>query len=75
MGALSQDALTADSIKTALGFTPADTEDVNQLSAEKVSLPMNGETPVHGTAGQFAISDGVGGITWLTLTNVAEVGA
>ena len=27
------------------------------------------------TAGQFAVADGKGGITWMTLTNVAEEGA
>ena len=41
----------------------------------KVSLPMSGETPIYGTSGQFALSDGSGGIVWKTLTNVSEEGA
>lgn len=42
----------------------------------KVQLPnaSNGE-PDKGVQGQFAVSDGHGGITWLSLTNVREVGA
>lgn len=37
-----------------------------------------GYTPVdgrNGTSGQFAVSDGKGGIAWVSLTNVGEVGA
>ena len=34
--------------------------------------PLNGSG---GTSGQFAVSDGNGGITWVSLTNVGEVGA
>ncbi len=37
-----------------------------------------GYTPLRGsggTAGQFAVSDGSGGISWLSLSNVGEVGA
>lgn len=47
------------------------------VTAENISKAL-GYTPVNGsggTAGQFAVSDGNGGIAWLSLTNVGEVGA
>ena len=47
---------------TGLGIAAQDTT---------VSLPSSG----NGTAGQFAVSDGAGGINWVSLTNVAEEGA
>lgn len=40
----------------------------------KVNMPKDSNgTVVNGTAGQFAISDGEGGISWLTVTNGNEV--
>lgn len=42
------------------------------LSA-KVTLPTSNGTPNHGTAGQFAVSDGNGGIMWKTLVEAEEV--
>lgn len=41
--------------------------DVDSLESGKVSLPVADATPNYGTAGQFAVSDGNGGITWKTL--------
>lgn len=41
--------------------------------AEKVSLPKLASGIDHGTAGQFAVSDGMGGIMWKTLFEVEEV--
>ena len=42
-------------------------------AALKVSLPVESGTPFYGTVGQFAISDGNGGIAWKTLHEVQEV--
>lgn len=47
------------------------------VTTENITKAL-GYTPVNGsggTAGQFAVSDGNGGIAWLSLTNVGEVGA
>lgn len=49
------------------------TEDVNKLSEEKVALPKTGTSVDHGTAGQFAVSDGNGGIVWKTLVEAEAV--
>lgn len=47
---------------------------ISKLQAQSVSLPSDTAGTVnHGTAGQFAVSDGNGGISWITLTNAAEV--
>ena len=47
-------------------------EELNEFS-NKVSLPTSGDTRDYGTAGQFAVSDGKGGIMWRTLHVVEEV--
>lgn len=55
------------------GVTPLDAEHLNhmeqgisQLSEGKVSLPKAEDgTAIPGTAGWYAVSDGVGGITWV----------
>lgn len=47
-----------------------------EVTKESIGQAL-GYTPVDGsggTEGQFAVSDGQGGITWVTLPNVAEVG-
>ena len=46
---------------------------INELSQEKMNLPQDNGTPNHGTAGQFAVSDGKGGIMWKTLVEAEEV--
>lgn len=48
-------------------------EDVGNLESGKVSLPVTNSTPNYGTAGQFAVSDGNGGITWKTLVEAEGV--
>ena len=40
---------------------------------KKVSLPSTGNGTDHGTVGQFAVSDGTGGIRWKTIPNAEEV--
>lgn len=60
--------------ETALYLTPDTEVDLSQYATKtelegKVALPSSG----NGTAGQFAISDGNGGITWLTVVNGNEV--
>lgn len=47
--------------------------DVDALESNKVSLPMANSAPDPGTAGQFAVSDGNGGITWKTLAEAEGV--
>ena len=44
-----------------------------ELAAQELTLPMSNGTPNHGTAGQFAVSDGIGGIMWKTLVEAEEV--
>ena len=46
---------------------------VQKCENEKLSLPQSNGTPNHGTAGQFAVSDGKGGIMWKTLVEAEEV--
>ena len=55
--------LTAEGIKSALGYTPANEAAVSRLSEEKVNKPTSG----NGTAGQFLTSDGNGGTMWVSL--------
>ena len=43
------------------------------LVDEKVVLPKSAGVVDHGTAGQFAVSDGNGGIMWKTLVEAEEV--
>ena len=46
---------------------------INALTEEKMNLPQENGAPNHGTAGQFAVSDGMGGIMWKTLVEAEEV--
>lgn len=48
-------------------------QSIEQLFEQKINLPQENGTPNHGTAGQFAISDGKGGIVWKTLVEAEEV--
>lgn len=48
-------------------------ERYNQLSEAKATLPMENGVVSYGIAGQFAVSDGQGGITWKTLVEAEEV--
>ena len=59
----SDATVTTDSIKNALGYTPADAKVVSQISEDKVNKPTSG----NGTAGQFLTADGNGGTAWVTL--------
>lgn len=52
--------ITSSNVTTALGFTPANTSNVLTKSS-------------NGSVGQFAVSDGQGGVTWLSMTNAEEV--
>lgn len=47
--------------------------ELTEALTEKVSLPKLASGIDHGTAGQFAVSDGMGGIMWKTLFEVEEV--
>lgn len=44
-----------------------------KLSEDKIALPKENGVIVQGTVGQFAVSDGKGGITWKTLAEAEEV--
>lgn len=48
---------------------------LDRLLDNKINLPIeeNGNV-IHGAAGQFAVSDGTGGITWVTIVDGDEVG-
>lgn len=48
-------------------------EKITALTEEKMNLPQENGAPNYGTAGQFAISDGKGGITWKTLVEAEAV--
>ena len=52
--------LTSTNVTTALGYTPANKDNILTKSS-------------NGTAGQFAVSDGLGGVTWVTMVNGEEV--
>ncbi len=46
---------------------------ITELAEDKVALPVSNEGVDHGTAGQFAVSDGKGGIVWKTLVEAEAV--
>lgn len=73
------DALYVDTSLTISGKAAdakATGDALRSLSEEKVALPKDESgNAAPGTAGQFAVSDGNGGIKWETFTNVSEVGA
>lgn len=48
-------------------------EEIARQNTVKVALPQSNGVTEHGTAGQFAVSDGKGGIVWKTLVEVEEV--
>lgn len=49
-------------------------EEFDKLSEDKVDLPKDADgKPLNGTVGQFATSDGNGGIAWVTVQNGSEV--
>lgn len=47
--------------------------EINNINDKKINLPETDGTVNYGTAGQFAVSDGAGGITWQTINNGDEV--
>lgn len=54
---------------TELNYTDGLTSNIQAQLDSKLSLPSSG----NGTAGQFVVSDGNGGTTWLTVVNGNEV--
>lgn len=48
-------------------------KEIEALCLNKVSLPVSDEGVGAGTAGQFAVSDGMGGIMWKNLVEAEEV--
>lgn len=48
-------------------------EENAKLSEDKIALPKENGVVNQGTVGQFAVSDGKGGITWKTLIEAEEV--
>lgn len=48
-------------------------EEKETWNDKKINLPETDGTVNYGTAGQFAVSDGAGGITWQTINNGDEV--
>lgn len=55
---------------SALPFADAG---INNINDKKINLPETDGTVNYGTVGQFAVSDGAGGITWQTINNGDEV--
>lgn len=58
--------------KVAELSTTVDTK-LSELAAQELSLPKSAGVVDHGTTGQFAVSDGMGGIMWKTLVEAEEV--
>lgn len=58
--------------KVAELATTVDTQ-IAELAAQELTLPKSAGVVDHGTAGQFAVSDGMGGIMWKTLVEAEEV--
>jgi hypothetical protein len=48
-------------------------EEMSVLEQNKLSIQLTDGIPNYGTAGQFAVSDGKGGIVWKTLVEAEEV--
>lgn len=46
---------------------------IETVSVEKITMPKSGEVIDHGFTGQFAVSDGKGGIIWKTLVEAEAV--
>jgi hypothetical protein len=65
--------LQLDSTLTKAGYA-ADAKATGDAVRSFVSYPKTEDgTPNHGTEGQFAVSDGKGGIEWLTVGDGNEV--
>ena len=59
--------------RTAIYLTPDENTDLSDYATkEELNGKLDAPSSV-GTAGQFAVSDGKGGITWLTVVNGNEV--
>lgn len=69
---LTQEGMAADAkaVGDAIG---ALSEEILALDLNKVSFPVNEGGVDTGTAGQFAVSDGKGGIVWKTLVEAEGV--
>ena len=48
-------------------------EQISEDISVKISLPVIGSIADNGATGQFAVSDGKGGITWKTLVEAEAV--
>lgn len=60
-----------EEIKTSGGG--ATEEQLEQIQKNKTAIDNIGKTMAGGTSGQFATSDGKGGIAWVTVANGNEV--
>lgn len=65
--------LKADHLNAMESGIEANDLAINSLAEGKLAIPKTGDTPNYGTAGQFAVSDGKGGITWKTLVEAEGV--
>ena len=73
---LYQEALVNNEInENEIYMTPRDTSYIDEELTKKINLPVN-ESGIndYGLKGQFAVSDGNGGITWMTVIDGNEVG-
>lgn len=60
-------------IETCNGTVGELSAEMSALEQNKLSIQLTDGIPNHGTAGQFAVSDGKGGIMWKTLVEAEEV--
>lgn len=65
--------LTAESIATALGYTPANPDSIPTKTSQLTNDSNFVALTSTGTAGQFAVSDGAGGITFKTIEQAEGV--
>lgn len=69
----TEESITVDSELSEVSENPVQNKIVTKGLKGKLSLPQTNNTLDHGTLGQFAVSDGNGGITWRTLVEAEEV--
>lgn len=66
------DSVSVGAIEEALGYKPLSPTEAAGMLGQVLTKPIDSSgKPLPGTAGQFAVSDGKGGITWLTI-GIAE---
>lgn len=73
VSAINEAAKTTVDTTLSQSGCAADSASVGVVVNKKVSLPQSGGDVDNGKIGQFAVSDGKGGISWKTVINAEEV--